>query len=254
MELPGKTIAITGGGRGLGAAMATRLARKGCHLALIDIDEATLRSTAEQCAEEGAPETGTWIANVADESEVETTFGAIVEQFGALHGLINNAGITRDALTLKYKDGSQVGKMSLAEWQQVIDVNLTGSFLCGREAAAQMIALGSKGCIINISSISRSGNIGQANYSASKAGVESLAVVWAKEFARHGIRVASIAPGFVGTEMVMAMKPEARDKLTSAIPLGRIGDPDEIARTAEFILENDYVSGRCFEIDGALRL
>ena len=117
-----------------------------------------------------------------------------------------------------------------------------------------MIERQCQGCIINISSISRAGNMGQVNYSASKAGVEAMAVVWAKEFARYGLRSASIAPGFVGTEMVMAMKPEAREKLTSGIPLGRIGDPDEIASTVQFILENDYVSGRCFEIDGGLRL
>jgi 3-oxoacyl-[acyl-carrier protein] reductase len=254
MDLHGKTIAITGGGRGLGAAMAARLAGRGCNLALIDVDEATLASTAETCSSAGAPDVRTWVTNVTDEIQVEKAFAEIAQHFGALHGLVNNAGVTRDALTLKYADGKLVGKMTLAEWQLVIDVNLNGSFLCGREAAAQMIELGCQGCLINISSISRSGNIGQANYSASKAGVESLAVVWAKEFARFGIRAASIAPGFIGTEMVMSMKPEAREKLTSAIPLGRVGDPEEIASTVEFILGNDYVSGRCFEVDGALRL
>jgi 3-oxoacyl-[acyl-carrier protein] reductase len=95
--------------------------------------------------------------------------------------------------------------------------------------------------------------VGQTNYSAAKAGVQAMAVTWGKELARHGIRTASIAPGFIGTEMVMAMKPEARDKLTMAIPAERIGDPDEIAQTVQFILENDYVSGRCFDIDGGLR-
>ena len=254
MDLSEKTITITGAGRGLGAATARRLAGHGCNLALIDLDEAGLEETAADSRECGAAGVETWVANVAKETEVERVFQGIAGHFGALHGLVNNAGITRDALTLKYRDGELVSKMSLAEWQLVIDANLTGSFLCGREAAAQIIALGCKGCIINISSISRHGNMGQANYSASKAGVESLAVVWAKEFARHGIRVASIAPGFIGTEMVMAMKPEAREKLSSGIPLGRIGEPDEIASTVEFILENDYVSGRCFEVDGALRL
>lgn len=254
MDLSGKIIAITGGGRGLGAAMALRLASRGCALALIDLDEDALDRTAGECRDAGAADVETWLVNVAKETDVEQAFAGIADRFGALHGLVNNAGITRDAFTLKYRDGELVGKMSLNEWQLVIDVNLTGSFLCGREAAAQMIALGCQGCIINISSISRHGNMGQANYSASKAGVESLAVVWAKEFARHGIRAASIAPGFIGTEMVMAMKPEAREKLSSGIPLQRIGDPGEIASTVEFILENDYVSGRCFEIDGALRL
>jgi 3-oxoacyl-[acyl-carrier protein] reductase len=127
-------------------------------------------------------------------------------------------------------------------------------FLCGREAAATMIETGSRGCIVNISSISRAGNMGQTNYSAAKAGVAAMAVAWARELARYGIRAASIAPGFIGTEMVMAMKPEARDKLTAGIPLGRIGDPDEIAATVQFIFENDYVNGRCLDVDGGLRL
>lgn len=96
--------------------------------------------------------------------------------------------------------------------------------------------------------------MGQANYSAAKAGVEAMAVVWAKELARYGIRAASIAPGFIGTEMVMAIKPEARDKLTANIPAQRIGEPDEIAQTVQFIFENDYISGRCIDVDGGLRL
>ena len=254
MELRGKTIAITGGGRGLGASMARRLAKQGCKLALIDLDQDALSKTAESCEDAGAMKVITYEVDVVSESDVEKLFDDIGTRFGGLHGLVNNAGITRDALTLKYKDGKLAAKMSLGQWQAVLNVNLTGVFLCGREAAAKMIELDCKGCIINISSISRHGNMGQLNYSASKAGVEAMAVVWAKEFARYGLRSASIAPGFIGTEMVMAMKPRAREKLTSAIPLGRIGEPDEIAATVQFILENDYISGRCFEIDGALRL
>ena len=254
MELQGKTIAITGGGRGLGAAMATRLSGQGAGVALIDVDKDALARVAAACAAAGAVQVGTYQADVTSEPAVEKLFADIAADFGSLHGLVNNAGITRDALTLKYRNGKLVSKMSLSQWQLVIDVNLTGTFLCGREAAATMIDLDCAGCIINISSVSRHGNMGQANYSASKAGVHAMAVVWAKEFARYGLRCASIAPGFIGTEMVMAMKPEARKKLTSGIPLQRIGDPDEIASTVQFILENDYVSGRCFEIDGALRL
>lgn len=254
MDLEDKTVAITGGGRGLGAAMALRLAAARARLALVDLDEKALAETAAACKAAGSEQVATYKANVASEPEVEHVFASIAADFGALHGLVNNAGITRDAFTLKYKDGKLVSKMSLAEWQLVIDVNLTGVFLCGREAAARMIELGCRGAIINISSISRHGNMGQVNYSATKAGVAAMAVTWAKEFARHGIRAAAIAPGFIGTDMVMAMKPEARNKLVAGIPLGRIGDPDEIARTVQFILENDYISGRCFDIDGGLRL
>lgn len=254
MDLHGKVIAITGGGRGLGAAMAERLAQKGCKLALIDLEEDPLDATATACMNEGALDVATYTANVTVESDAEAVFANIADRFGGLHGLINNAGITRDGLTLKFNDGELSSKMSLEHWQMVLDVNLTGVFLCGREAAARMIERKCDGCIINISSISRSGNMGQLNYSATKAGVEAMAVVWAKEFARYGLRSASIAPGFIGTDMVMAMKPEAREKITAGIPAGRLGQPDEIAHTAQFILENDYVNGRCFEIDGGLRL
>lgn len=254
MDLAGKTIVITGGGRGLGLAMAKRLAAAGCRLALVDLDEAALESAAGECRDAGSPQAQGYIANVAKEAEVEALFDGIAEDFGAIHGLVNNAGIIRDALTLKYKDGEQVSKMTLDQWQAVIDVNLTGVFLCGREAAAKMIDAGEKGCIINISSISRSGNMGQANYSAAKAGVQAMSVVWAKEFARYGIRSASIAPGFISTDLVMSMKPEALEKMTRPIPARRLGDPDEIAHTVQFILENDYVNGRCIEVDGALRI
>ena len=254
MDLAGKTIVITGGGRGLGLAMAKRLAAAGCRLALVDLDVDALRETAAACRDAGAQEARFYTANVAVEAEVEALFDKIASDFGALHGLVNNAGITRDALTLKFKGGMLVSKMSLEQWQAVIDVNLTGVFLCGREAAAKMIESGEKGCIINISSISRSGNMGQANYSAAKAGVQAMSVVWAKEFARYGIRSASIAPGFISTDLVMSMKPEALEKMTRPIPAGRLGEPDEIAHTVQFILENDYVNGRCIEVDGALRL
>ncbi len=254
MDLNNSVIVITGGARGLGAAMALRLARAGARLALVDIDPDELATTADVCREAGSPRVTAHSVNVADERDVEQLFAAVRSEFGTLQGLVNNAGITRDALLVKYRDGEQASKMTLEQWQAVIDVNLTGVFLCGREAAATMIETGSRGCIINISSISRAGNMGQTNYSAAKAGVAAMAVAWARELARYGIRAASIAPGFIGTEMVMAMKPEAREKMTAGIPAGRVGDPDEIASAVQFIFENDYVSGRCFDIDGGLRL
>ncbi len=254
MNLREKTIAITGAGRGLGAAMAERLALAGAHLALVDLDADALSSTRERCNEAGAASVRTYQVNVTDEAQTEALFQNIAQDFGALHGLVNNAGITRDGLTLKIKDDDLVSKMSLAQWQLVMDVNLTGVFLCGREAARRMIELNCRGCIINISSISRGGNMGQINYSATKAGVQAMAVVWSKEFARYGIRSASIAPGFIATEMVMSMKPEARERIASSIPAARLGEPDEIAQTVQFIFENDYVNGRCLEIDGGLRL
>ncbi len=253
MDLKDKTIVITGAARGLGAAMARRLAPHRPKLVLVDLNADDLATSAAACQKLGA-EVRSYGANVAKEADVVALFDRVVADCGAVHALINNAGITRDALLVKYKDGKVAAKMTLEQWQAVMDVNLTGVFLCGREAAERMIVGGNPGVIINISSISRAGNAGQTNYAAAKAGVAAMAVTWAKELARYGIRAASIAPGFINTEMVAGMKPEARDKLTSGIPLQRMGEPDEIARTVEFILQNDYVSGRCFEIDGALRL
>ncbi len=253
MDLHKKSIVITGAARGLGAAMAKRLATHGCNLALVDIEADSMSAVADACEATGAT-VKTYSADIAKESDVIEMFDAVVQDFGGLDGLVNNAGITRDALMVKFKDGELVSKMSLEQWQAVIDVNLTGVFLCGREAAQRMIELGSKGVIINISSISRAGNMGQTNYSATKAGVQAMAITWAKELSRYGIRVAAVAPGFINTEMVASMKEAAREKLTAGIPLKRMGEPDEIAQTVEFIFQNDYVSGRCFDIDGALRL
>ncbi len=234
--------------------MALRLARHGTHLALLDLDKKALGATRDRCLAAGAAQTNVYQLNVADEAATEAAFAAIADDYGALHGLVNNAGITRDALTLKFKDDALVSKMSLEQWQQVLDVNLTGVFLCGREAARRMIELGCQGCIVNVSSISRGGNMGQINYSASKAGVQAMAVVWSKEFARYGLRAAAVAPGFIATEMVMSMKADVRDRLTAQVPIGRIGEPDEIAHAVEFVFENDYVNGRCLEIDGGQRL
>lgn len=253
MDLKDKVIVITGGGQGLGRAMALYLAGKGATPALIDMNPEALDETVGLCLEMGI-EARAYVANVADEADVESVFSKIVEEMGGVDGLVNNAGITRDAMFIKAKDGEITKRMSLQSWQQVMDVNLTGVFLCGREAATKMIEAGKPGCIINISSISRAGNIGQTNYSAAKAGVVALTTTWAKELARFGIRTGAIAPGFIGTEMVMSMKPEALELMTKGIPLKRVGQPEEIASAVAFILENDYISGRVIEVDGALRL
>ncbi|WP_372739023.1 SDR family oxidoreductase [Neptunomonas sp.] len=253
MELKDKVIVITGGGRGLGRSMALELAGQGAKLALADLNAEDLDVTVGLCMEKGVEARG-YIANVADEASVEKLFNDVVADFGTLHGLVNNAGITRDGLFIKVKDGKVVKKMSLDQWNLVMDVNLTGTFLCGREAAVKMIETGSQGCIINISSVSRSGNMGQTNYTATKAGAQAMAVTWAKELARYGVRAASIAPGYIGTEMVLSMKPEALEKIAAGIPAKRLGTPEEIAKTVTFIFQNDYINGRCIEVDGALRI
>ena len=253
MDLKGKNVVITGGGQGLGLAMALEFAKAGANLSLIDINEGPLKEAVTQCQAHSVKATS-YVCNVAKEDEVISVFNAIEEDHELIHGLINNAGILRDGLLIKMKDGEIQKRMSLAEWQAVIDVNLTGVFLCGREAATRMAENQVAGCIINISSISKSGNAGQTNYSAAKAGVSAMATVWAKELARYGIRAAAIAPGFIATEMVASMKPEALEKMSSGIPLKRLGEPSEVARAARFILENDYFSGRVLELDAALRL
>ena len=253
MDLNSKVIVITGGAQGLGRAMAFRLAPKKPHIALIDMNADTL-AEAKRLIEDAGATASTWICNVAKESEVDETFAQIAAQTGRLDAVINNAGITRDSLFLKVKEGVVEKRMSFESWQQVVDVNLTGTFLCGRAAATEMVKAGNGGCIINISSISRHGNMGQTNYTATKAAVAAMAVTWAKELARQGIRCAAIAPGFIGTEMVLTMKPEALEKIAAGIPAKRLGQPDEIAQTVEFILENDYVNGRVIEVDGGLRI
>lgn len=252
MELRGRVVAVTGAGRGLGRAMAVAFAAKGASVAAIDLDEPGLAETAALVTAAGV-RCATYVANVAKEDDVVRTFDAIVADLGALHGVVNNAGITRDGLLVKPKDGS-ITTMSLAQWQAVIDVNLTGVFLCGREAAKHMIAQKvDAGCIVNISSIARYGSHGQTNYAAAKAGVVALSETWAKELARYRIRTGTIAPGTMDTEMIAAMRPDARERLIAAVPVGRLGDPANIAQAVIFLFENDYMTGRCIDVDGGLR-
>ncbi len=253
MELRQKSVVVTGAGRGIGRAIALQLARRGANLALFDLNMEELEQTRTQCMAESS-QARCYRVNVADESEVGATMSRVVKDFGRLDGLVNNAGIVRDALLVKVKDGAVVGRMSLDQWNAVLNVNLSGVFLCGREAAAHMIECGNGGVIVNISSISRVGNAGQTNYSAAKAGVESMGVVWAKELARYGIRVGSIAPGFTHTEILASMRPEVLDKLTAPVLLKRLGKPEEIAHAVQFIFENDFFTGRCLDLDGGLRL
>jgi len=253
MQLHNSVIAITGGARGLGLAMAAMLGRQGARLALLDTDAATLDEAVSGLHTAGV-EARAFVTNVADEASVNQAFADILASMGPVSGLVNNAGILRDALLVKARDGKVEKTMSLAQWQSVVDVNLTGVFLCGREAAAQMVEAGNEGVIVNISSISRAGNMGQSNYAACKAGVVALTTTWARELAPHGIRVGAVAPGFIETEMTASMRQDMLDKLTAGVPLKRLGQPENIAQSALFIFENDYFSGRVIECDGGLRL
>lgn len=253
MQLANKLVAVTGAGRGIGRALSLAFAARGAEIAALDVDGAALAETCDRCRAAGG-RAEAYETDVTAEAQVASSLDAIVAHSGRLDVLINNAGITRDALLVKERDGEIVSRMTLAQWRDVIDVNLTGVFLCGREAAERMVRLGNGGLILNISSISRAGNAGQTNYSAAKAGVAAMTVVWAKELARHRIRSAAIAPGFCATEILSAMRPEVLERVKAAIPLKRLGDPAEIAATAVFVAENDFVNGRVIEVDGGLRL
>jgi 3-oxoacyl-[acyl-carrier protein] reductase len=251
MDIDQKAVVITGGAQGLGLAMAQRFGRQGARLALIDREPSLLSAAVEQLEAEGISAKG-YEADVVDEAGVESTFERIASDFGGIDGLINNAGILRDGMLLKAKNGQVTDKMSLAKFQSVIDVNLTGVFLCGREAAAQMVKGGRPGVIVNMSSVARAGNIGQTNYAAAKAGVVAMTVTWARELGRFGIRVGAIAPGVIRTAMTDAMRPEMRERLEKLKPVGRLGEPDEIAHTAAYIFENDFFTGRVVEVDGGI--
>ncbi|MCG6345992.1 SDR family oxidoreductase [Vibrio fluvialis] len=252
MNLRESVIVITGAGQGLGQMMAVTLAPAGADLALLDMNEQGLLDTQKQCHMLSAKAIY-YVMDVTNEAQVVKTFEDIVIDFGHVDGLINNAGILRDGLLVKVKDG-QISKMSLEQFDTVMNVNVTGTFLCGREAAVKMIETKRKGVIINISSVARAGNIGQTNYSASKAAVATMATSWARELARYGIRAAAIAPGIVHTAMADQMKPEAIERLKQMVPVGRMGEPGEIAHAAKYILENDYFTGRVLEIDGGMRM
>jgi 3-oxoacyl-[acyl-carrier protein] reductase len=255
MEIKGASVLVTGSAGGLGKSMAHRLGKLGANIILSDIQQDKLNETVAAFEKEGIPTIGI-VANVAQEEDSIRLVQKAKEKWGRLDVAILNAGILRDGLLIRVdkETGKVKAKMGIDQWQSVIDVNLTGVFLTGREAAACM-AEQKSGVIIPIASIAMHGNSGQTNYSAAKAGVAAMTVTWSKELAKFGIRVAGIAPGFIGTEMVLKdMNPEALEKWKSIIPVGRLGEPDEIAHTTQFIVENDLVTGVVLEISGGVRI
>ncbi|MCB1137283.1 MAG: SDR family oxidoreductase [Leptospiraceae bacterium] len=256
MELEGKTVVVTGSAAGLGNAMIRAFAAKKARVIVSDISQEKVDEAVSALSSEGIQALG-MACNVADEKQVEDLFARIVKETGRLDVAVLNAGILRDGklVSVDRQTGAVKDKMSLQQWQSVIDVNLTGVFLCAREAAASMIGLQSPGVIIPISSVARHGNPGQTNYSAAKAGVASMTRLWALELSRHSIRVAGIAPGFIATEMVLSvMNQKALEQWQQKIPIGRLGKPEEIAATAVFIAENDLVNGEIMEITGGVRV
>jgi 3-oxoacyl-[acyl-carrier protein] reductase len=247
VELKDKKIIITGGARGMGKRFAVDLKGLGARPYVVDVLQENLDALRNETGIPGQ------VVDVSNEKNVEAFFENYTAENGAPDVLINNAGITADALFIKQK-GDEITKFPFSNWEKVINVNLTGVFLCAREAAFHMVKHKVRGVIINISSISRAGNLGQTNYSATKSAVDSMTVTWGKELSRFGIRVGAIAPGYVNTEMVAKIRPDVLEKVIQNIPLGRLGEMEEISQAAQFIIRNDFFTGRVIEVDGGMRI
>jgi 3-oxoacyl-[acyl-carrier protein] reductase len=249
MLLENDVALITGAGNGIGRATAVRFAKEGANLVLADVDETSLAET-KNLVDVGGREAAVVTGNVVSREDVQTMIDSAVSNFGKLTVLINNAGITRDGLTTRIKDG-EVGFMSDEKWDAVLDVNLKGSWLCSQLAAVPMIEAG-YGRIVNTASIAALGNIGQANYSASKAGVIGLTRTLALEWARFGIAVNCIAPGGVNTSMIATIPEKIIEKLLTGIPMRRFAEPEEIAAVHAFLAskEASYITGQTIFVDG----
>jgi 3-oxoacyl-[acyl-carrier protein] reductase len=256
MKLTDVKAIVTGGGSGMGRAFTLSLAAVGAQVVAADVSAEGLAGTLAEA--EGLPGTvHTVEANVASEDDVKAMIAKSGELMGGLNVLVNNAGIFRDSLLVSVDKGTGKVKrqMTLKQWQAVIDVDLTGPFLCTREFATWHIDNGGKDAVVvNISSISRRGNRGQSNYSAAKAGLVADTKLWGEELARYGVRLGAIAPGFVKTPILEAMRPEVLEMMVKGVPLRRVGLPEEIFAGVKFIIECGYFTGRCIDIDGGLSM
>jgi 3-oxoacyl-[acyl-carrier protein] reductase len=253
MNLTDAKILVTGGGSGMGRAFTLSLARDGADVAFCDLNTEAIAAVEAEGADLPGKVVG-FEANVANEDDVVKLIADAAEALGGLNGLVNNAGIFRDGLLVsKDRRTGAIKKMSLKNWQSVIDVDLTGPFLCTREFVARCVETDTKpAVVISISSISRHGNRGQTNYSAAKAGLIADTKLWALELSRYGIRFGAIAPGFVDTPILQGMRPEVLEQVLKGVPLGRAGTTGEIYAGVKFIVECDYFTGRCLDIDGGL--
>jgi len=253
MQLSSLKIIVTGAAQGMGAHFARRLAEAGAQVAAGDVKQDGLAALAESTR--GLPgKVHTRKLDVASEAEVGEFVDWAAGAMGGLNALINNAGILRDGLLVK-KDRTtgQVSKLTREQWDAVIGVNLTGATFMVRDTVAKMAATDQRpGVIVNMSSIARHGNRGQSNYVSAKAALAANTVTWAREFASFGIRVGAIAPGMIETPMTQGMNQKARDTLVAAIPVGRIGLPEDIWLAVRFVLECDYFNGRAIDVDGGL--
>ncbi|WP_203332604.1 3-oxoacyl-[acyl-carrier-protein] reductase [Planococcus beigongshangi] len=244
-DLTGKTAIITGASRGIGAEIARRFAQAG---AKIVVNYSGSQSKAEAVVESIKENGGEAIAvkaNVADSADVKAMVDAAMEAFGSVDILVNNAGITRDNLMMRMKDD---------EWDDVINTNLKGVFVCTKAVTRQMMKQRA-GRIVNIASIvGVMGNAGQANYVASKAGVIGLTKTTARELASRGITANAVAPGFITTDMTDSLNEDIQKTMMGQIPLGRFGKPDEVAKAALFLASDEasYMTGQTLHIDGGM--
>jgi len=248
MKLEDYKVIITGAASGLGRCFAVNFANEGADVLAFDMDAEGL-----EALESENDEIVTFAGNVTDEEDVAGAVAAAAEAFGRVNGVVNNAGIFRDGLLVrKDRTTGELTKMSLEDWQAVIDVDLTGPFLFAREVAEYLIANDEPGVIVNISSGARHGNRGQGNYSAAKAGLVADTKLWGEELSRYGIRVGAIAPGFVQTPLLEGMREDMLEKMLSKVPLRRAAKPEEIFLAARFIVECDYFTSRCIDVDGGI--
>ncbi|HKJ26488.1 MAG TPA: beta-ketoacyl-ACP reductase [Anaerolineales bacterium] len=248
MRLKDRVCLVTGGAAGIGKATAKRFAEEGAKVVICDLAEEAGTQVAEEIGGKF------YKVNVADRQEVQAWVDAVVEEFGRVDVLINNAGVLRDGLFVKVKEGELVKQMSEADWDLVIDVNLKGTFNCAQAVSPYMINQGG-GVILNATSVvGLDGNFGQTNYVATKAGVIGLTKVWARELGRYQIRVNAIAPGFTLTEMVRQMPEKILEGMVSHTPLGRLGEPEDIANAYLFLASDEasFISGVVLRVDGAI--
>ena len=244
MDITGKCAIVTGGGRGIGKAICLRLARSGADIAAVDILESEAAATAGEVEALGRKAVAV-ACDVSSPAEVQAMFARVADSLGGIHILINNAGITRDNLMMRMSDD---------DWKKVIDVNLSGAFNCCREASKYFIKQ-RFGRVVNVSSVvGLMGNAGQANYSASKAGIIGLTKSVAKELATRGVTANAVAPGYVDTEMTRAISEQARSKLISLIPVARLGEVDDVANVVAFLVSDDaaYITGQVINVDGGM--